>query len=207
MNGDAELVKRKENANQGLAAAFRRSSIIFAVATIAQRCVLRFFDQTFTIWCRMGGARIGRGSIVEFGVVMSCPRFVTVGNGCRIQRGTVIGAEILKGRLVLEDYVQVNRNVLLDHSADLTLSEGTVVSEGALIYTHSHGLDPKAAPTAEPLYIGARSWVGARAMILPSVSSIGEGSVVGAAAVLTKDLGGDAVAVGNPAKVRSKVAK
>ena len=43
-------------------------------------------------------------------------------------------------------------------------------------------------------------WIGARAIILPGVT-IGEGAVVAAGAVVTKDVGPWAVVGGNPAKV------
>lgn len=48
--------------------------------------------------------------------------------------------------------------------------------------------------------IGEGSWIGANAVILPGVK-IGKGAVVGAAAVVTKDVPDFAVVVGAPAKV------
>lgn len=49
--------------------------------------------------------------------------------------------------------------------------------------------------------IGNDVWIGGNAIILPSVSSIGDGSVIGAGAVVTKDVPDFAVVVGNPAKI------
>lgn len=51
------------------------------------------------------------------------------------------------------------------------------------------------------LEIGHDAWIGARAMIMPGCSRIGIGAVVGAGAIVTKDVPDFAIAVGNPAKV------
>jgi len=51
------------------------------------------------------------------------------------------------------------------------------------------------------LVIGNDVWVGRNALILPSVKRIGNGAVIGAGAVVTKDVPDFAVVVGNPAKV------
>lgn len=48
--------------------------------------------------------------------------------------------------------------------------------------------------------IGKYVWIGARATILPGVT-IGDGAVIGAGSVVTKDVPSCAVVGGNPAKV------
>lgn len=49
--------------------------------------------------------------------------------------------------------------------------------------------------------IGNDVWVGQNALILPSVRRIGDGAVIGAGAVVTKDVPDFAVVLGNPARV------
>ena len=51
------------------------------------------------------------------------------------------------------------------------------------------------------LVIGNDVWVGQNAIILPSVKRIGDGAVIGAGAVVTKDVPDFAVAAGNPARI------
>ena len=51
-----------------------------------------------------------------------------------------------------------------------------------------------------PVTIGSKSWIGMHAIILPGVT-IGEGAVVGAGSVVTKDVPPYTVAAGNPARV------
>lgn len=50
------------------------------------------------------------------------------------------------------------------------------------------------------LFIGHDVWIGASSIILPSVKCIGNGSVIGAGSVLTKDVGEFEIWAGNPAK-------
>jgi acetyltransferase-like isoleucine patch superfamily enzyme len=51
------------------------------------------------------------------------------------------------------------------------------------------------------LIIGNDVWLGANSIILPNVSTIGNGAIVGAGAVVTKDVPPYAIVVGNPAKI------
>lgn len=51
-----------------------------------------------------------------------------------------------------------------------------------------------------PLEIGHDVWIGANAIILPGVSRIGNGAVIGASSVVTKDVGPYEIVAGNPAR-------
>ena len=55
----------------------------------------------------------------------------------------------------------------------------------------------------KPVVIGDDVWIGARVCILPGVT-IGQGAVIGACAVVSKDVPAYSVAVGNPARVVKK---
>lgn len=68
------------------------------------------------------------------------------------------------------------------------------------------------APLLRPVYskgpviIEDNVWIGDKAIILPNVT-IGKGSIIGAGAVVTKDIPPYCIAVGNPAKVIRKIEK
>jgi virginiamycin A acetyltransferase len=51
------------------------------------------------------------------------------------------------------------------------------------------------------LVIGNDVWIGANALILPNTRNIGNGAVIGAGAVINKDVPPYAIVVGNPARV------
>jgi maltose O-acetyltransferase len=53
---------------------------------------------------------------------------------------------------------------------------------------------------AEPITIGDNVWLGGGVIVLPGVT-IGPDTVVGAGAIVTKDLPPGVVAVGNPARI------
>jgi acetyltransferase-like isoleucine patch superfamily enzyme len=52
-----------------------------------------------------------------------------------------------------------------------------------------------------PLRIGNDVWIGANVVIMPEVSRIGDGAVIGAGSVVNKDIPPYAVVLGNPARV------
>ena len=79
---------------------------------------------------------------------------------------------------------------------------GSNVSIGpeAAILTLGH--DPRSATFKDQggdVVVGDRVWIGYRAIVLPGVT-IGEGAVIGAGAVVTKDVEPYAIVVGNPAR-------
>lgn len=145
--------------------------------------------------------RFGHGSFVAHGVRIGGPNHVTIGSGVHLYAHVRIGAEIREGWLVIHDDVQINESVHLDYSGGLMIESGVLVSESAYISTHSHGLDPRSRPMGCPKTIARGAWIGARAIILPSCTAIGEGAIVGAGAVVTKDVKANAVVAGNPAVV------
>lgn len=180
---------------------WKRSGPFLAPFRLLARVANRVVNRLATLLWRLALKNLGPGSIIELGAYIERPAQVSVGRGCLIARGCRIVSEGDLGELVLEDGVQLNRDVTLDHTGGVVVGAGSLVSEGALILTHSHGHDPHSAPEPVPLTIGQRAWIGARAMIMANVRVIGEGSVVAAGAVVTKDVPPGAVVGGNPAKV------
>lgn len=64
------------------------------------------------------------------------------------------------------------------------------------------GDDPQSSDFCDrggDVVIGDRVWIGYRAIVLPGVT-IGEGAVIGAGAIVTKDVEPFAIVAGNPAK-------
>lgn len=106
------------------------------------------------------------------------------------------------GDLIVGEEVKINRNVEIDYSGGVTIESHVWISQNVLIETHEHVLSSR--PKAEwvvrkkPLRIGDDAWVGANAIILPSVGSIGRGAIIGAGAVVTKPVPDFAVVVGVP---------
>ena len=79
-----------------------------------------------------------------------------------------------------------------------------LLAPNAQIYTATHTMNylERRNWTAynKPVRIGDDCWIGGGAIICPGVT-IGPRSIIGAGAVVTRDIPADSVAVGNPAKV------
>lgn len=93
-------------------------------------------------------------------------------------------------------------------SGELIIGAGVVLGQDVLIITSNHNYnspDLYALPFDDrniesPVYIDDNCWIAARVTILPGVK-IGEGSIIGAGSVVTKDVPSYAIVGGNPAKV------
>lgn len=116
--------------------------------------------------------------------------------------GVQMGCRFLNGRKVyLGDNNVVNFGSLLD-GRKYAVRVGNHVDIGpeAVILTLGH--DPHGAHFEDrggEVIIGDRAWICYRAIVLPGVS-IGEGAVVGAGAVVTRDVEPYTVVAGNPAR-------
>lgn len=97
-----------------------------------------------------------------------------------------------------------NVNVTILDCAPVTIGSDVKFGPSVQLYTAGHSLDPLARAQGEefalPITIGNKVWIGGSAIVLPGVT-IGHNSVIGAGAVVTKDVPDNAIAAGNPARV------
>lgn len=93
--------------------------------------------------------------------------------------------------------------VILDVVA-VRIGDGTEIGPGTHIYSADHPRDPDARRLGlefgRPVTIGRNVWIGGKAILLPGVT-IGDDAVIGAGAVVTRDIPAGATAVGNPARI------
>ncbi|MGD8149195.1 sugar O-acetyltransferase [Ornithinimicrobium sp. Y1694] len=92
--------------------------------------------------------------------------------------------------------------------APITIGDDVQMGPNVQLLTPTHPVEPQARKdkweAAEPITIGDNVWLGGGVIVCPGVT-IGKDTVVGAGAVVTKDLPDGVVAVGNPARVIKKV--
>jgi putative colanic acid biosynthesis acetyltransferase WcaF len=82
----------------------------------------------------------------------------------------------------------------------IELGAGCTIAQEAYLCTGTHDFSSPALPLqTAPIVVGARAFVGLRAIILPGVT-IGEGAVVGAGAIVTHDVAPGQTVAGNPAR-------
>ena len=87
------------------------------------------------------------------------------------------------------------------------IGDNVMMGTECLIYTQNHAFEDLTIPMnkqgfqpSATVIIGDNVWIGGRVTILPGVH-IGDGVVIGAGAVVTKDIENNAIVGGNPAKV------
>lgn len=143
---------------------------------------------------------LGRSVHFGRGVFIGSPAGVSLADGVRISEGCVFGSELPEGRLSVGREVHFNEGCRIDFSGGVEIGDGCLFSTEVILYSHDHGHDPRSVPTGLPKRIGRDVWVGARAIIMHSCRSIGDHAVIGAGAVVVKDVPAGAVVGGNPAR-------
>jgi len=94
----------------------------------------------------------------------------------------------------------INREVLLDGRYPLTVGNNVSVSEEVMFLTLEHDPDSRTFENrGAPIIVKDRVFIGTRAIILPGVT-IGEGAVVAAGAVVTRDVEPYSIVAGVPAR-------
>lgn len=98
----------------------------------------------------------------------------------------------------------INHNAYLMDCAPITIGKHCFIGPNCGMYTAIHPIVAKernqGLEMAKPITIGDNVWIGGDVTILPGVT-IGEGSVIGAKSLVTKDIPANVIAVGNPCRV------
>lgn len=95
---------------------------------------------------------------------------------------------LLPKALILGNRVSVGWFAELDARGGITVGNDTNISSHAKLITGSHDVDdPYFTADFKPIQVGHHCWIGTGAIILQGVT-IGDGAVVAAGAVVTKDI-------------------
>lgn len=131
--------------------------------------------------------------------------FLKAGKGINIEKGAYFGSG--KG-ISIGDFSGIGVDARI--SGEITIGSHVMMGPEVMIYTSNHNYGRKDIPMIEqgnsdikPVVIGDDVWIGARAIILPGVE-LGEGCIIAAGSVVTKDVPPYAIAGGNPARVIKK---
>lgn len=128
------------------------------------------------------------------GFISSC------GENVNIQRGAVFSSKLSIG-----DYSSVGINSVIQ--GPVRIGRNVMMGPEVYIYTQNHNHQRLDIPmikqgyeNEKPVIIMDDVWIGSRVTILPGVT-VGCGSIIGASAVVTKDVPDYSIVAGNPAKV------
>lgn len=110
--------------------------------------------------------------------------------------------------LHLGDRVFANFGLVALDVVAITIGADTQIGPNVQLLTATHPIEPGPRrdkwEAGKPITIGANVWLGGGVIVCPGVS-IGDDTIVGAGAVVTRDLPEGVVAVGNPARVVRRI--
>lgn len=135
------------------------------------------------LFLRMMGAKIGRGVVIYPGVWVAPAR-----------------------NLILGDNVDLAKDVIITTSGGVTIGDRTLIGYRTQILSSNHNIPPvgklifDSGHVHRPILIENDVWIGANCIITAGVS-IGEGAVIAAGSVVTKNVPRNAIVGGIPAKV------
>jgi acetyltransferase-like isoleucine patch superfamily enzyme len=143
------------------------------------------------------GVRIGRAALAKH------PETFEIGDGVFIGEQAFIQGRV-GGRCVIGAHTWIGPQVYFD-ARDLVVGEYVGWGPGSKVLGSSHTGEPADVPIIqtdlliEPVQVDAWADIGVHAVLLPGVT-IGKGAIVGAGAVVTRDVAPFAIVAGVPAR-------
>ena len=103
-------------------------------------------------------------------------------------------------KLVVRGGSFLNTNATLNCFHYIEIGKGCAISDNVCIAdSDTHCIDGQKDKVMAPIIIGDHVWIGKNVTVLKGVT-IGSGAVIGAGSVVTKDVPGNTVVAGNPAR-------
>jgi len=175
-------------------------SLLYLIARAFRAAKRIILGKIATTYYRIVCREFGLGSHVAWGTWMSFPEKVRIGKNVYIGRDCLFSSETASGYLTLEDGVKINSDVLIDFSGGVLVKMDAFISEGVVVYSHTHGRDPRAEATWVKKEIGEKTWIGAQAIVMHSCEAIGRDSIIGVSSVVTKNVNARSTVVGAAAR-------
>lgn len=191
----------------------------------------RFFYDPYAVVARSKNVSMGRSQLgPSFRLRVDIPRkdvALQIGDRCILQNHFIF--ESAAGKITVGDGVFINSATKIISRSSIEIGNAVTIAWGCVLYDHdSHSLsylnriadhnqslrdvsvgnlaankDWSTVATA-PIRICDYVWLGFDVVVLKGVT-IGEGAIVGARAVVTKDVPPWTIAVGNPARVAKEI--
>jgi acetyltransferase-like isoleucine patch superfamily enzyme len=170
----------------------------------------------YSAWISREFKFCGKSSMIHPHCCLIGGKYISIGDGCSIGKGTVLTAWDKYGSETFMPQIIIGNNVAIGDDSHITainrIEIGNFVLTGKkiTITDNAHGksnfellsLPPAVRPlySEGPVIIEDGVWIGDKVTILPNVR-IGKNAIIGANAVVTRDIPANSVAGGIPAKV------
>jgi acetyltransferase-like isoleucine patch superfamily enzyme len=148
---------------------------------------------------------LGEGVVFESGVLVFHPENIAIGKHVYIGHYTILKG-YYKNKMVIGEGTWIGQQCFFHSAGGLMIGKNVSIAPGVKILTSSHGEEGVEKPILHsriefaPVTIEDDCNIGIGVIILPGVT-IAQGTLVGAGAVVNKDLPPYAVAAGVPARV------
>lgn len=195
---------RKEHFSSGLFDPYSKKTLLYQL------------NKKYSQKMRKVFAKWEDGTCAVFPCYFRGTQYMSVGKNVVFSRGTRIEAVAMymgkryKPTIEIGNRVQFNPNCHIGAINKVVIADDVLIGSNVLITDHSHGEvtreELSIPPRKRRLYskgavmIHKGVWIGENVSILPGVT-IGKNAIIGANAVVTKDVPENAVMGGNPAKV------
>ena len=157
---------------------------------------------------RFRGAKISRPCWLQ---QIDIPRNhfdISLGDKVALDRGVILlstGERQSQPRILIGASTYINRYTMIDASESISIGANCMIGPFCYITDHDHGMQPGVPVNEQPLIgspvaIEDDVWMGAHVTVLKGVT-IHRGAVIGAGAVVTKNVPADAIVAGVPARV------
>lgn len=162
------------------------------------------FDYLRANLLRARGSRLERNVRIGNGVCITSPRALSAEARVVVESGVVFKLIGQQANLHLHHHVFIGTGSIFDLTGELSIGDRTLIAPRCFLTDHNHGIQPNLPITSQPVVdapidIGADCWLGAGVIVLPSVT-IGDGAVVAAGAVVTRDVKPGSIVAGVPAR-------
>lgn len=171
-------------------------------------------------------ARVAGDNRISSGAWLKDTSNIRIGRKCKIHAdasvdasrstGVVFGDQVTlnryayvqggQGGVRLGNRVEINNFSIVNGTGGVDIGDDTLIGPGVRIISYQHryaaGQTIRSQPTeGKPIRIGRDCWIGANAVLLAGVT-VGDGAVVAAGAIVTKDVPSGAIVAGVPAIVK-----
>lgn len=131
--------------------------------------------------------------------------YLEMGDNCTLDKGATLLLTKPSPKLLIGSNVTIGRGTIISVKSTCEIGSYTLIGPNVQIQDSNHSTDRSnlikyQRAEIKPINIGCDCWIGAGAKVLAGVT-IGNGAVIGANAVVTKDIPDFAIAVGCPARV------
>lgn len=187
----------------------RKKGLLGIISMLAAR----WYRLKTIFWYRLFFGQIGARTTIRNPILITNPKFITLGSGVSIRNGARLEMVTRPGsvspELSIGDNVTIEQDFHLACCSRITIGDNVAIAARCAVVdiTHpywevdvSRNIAGAILEGAHHVIIGRRVFLGLGVTVLPNVE-IGEGAVIGPHSVVMSNIPPFAVAAGNPARV------